>query len=154
MFKNPQVNLLAIVLVTTPVIAQPSQSISPLQVVTLKGEHAAGIVASFGALNGNAAPFEPNQQEIQSMGQNLRKFLRVRAPGIAKKFDRYFFQLAGRTIGGKRFIFLHVIDQSMIKNYPWKDKLIYVDDGGDLCWHVRYEVDSGEFSEFLVNGVA
>lgn len=86
----------------------------------------------------------PEIPKLQNKSENSG--IAIRAP------HSYYRQYIGVMIKGKKYIYINAICD---KNPPldWQEKLVNVCDGG-CNWGVLYDVQTGIFSGFGMNGIA
>jgi hypothetical protein len=70
--------------------------------------------------------------------------------------EKYFRQYAGIVLGGHKIIYVNALCETAGNKYEtyWRERFVQVFDGGDCYWSVRYDPETGRFSELMVNGVA
>jgi pimeloyl-ACP methyl ester carboxylesterase len=84
------------------------------------------------------------------LAQNQNKFNATKPP-IVERLAQYKTQYWGEIENGKRVIFVN----AMCRAFPdWQTRRIFVADGGDCFFNVKYNADSGTFFDLLVNGEA
>ena len=79
--------------------------------------------------------------------------------GILERLDQYRRQYAGITLrDGRRRILVNCFPAATSPETDqfadWKGRWVSVLDGGNSYWRIQYEVGSGRFFEFDVNGYA
>ncbi len=84
------------------------------------------------------------------LAQNQAKFNPAQPP-IIERLAQYKFQYWGETPNGKRVI---VVNAFCANFDDWKTRRVMVLDGGDCFFNLKYDVDSGTFSDLQVNGEA
>lgn len=86
----------------------------------------------------------PEISKLQSRNENSG--ISIRTP------HSYYRQYIGVMVKGKKYIYVNAICD---KKPPsgWQEKLVNVCDGG-CNWGVLYDVQTGRFSEFGMNGIA
>ncbi len=120
--------------------------------------------------------FTPSKKEVDELESNLRneiKAINVGRPNqgkhygpiIHKNLNKYLRQYIGFiTPEGHRVVYVNFLWNRLsfiqkIKGYSlstdgWRDRWIQVSDGGSEYWQIKYNLTTGEFFDFYVNGIA
>jgi hypothetical protein len=109
---------------------------------------------------GLTPPFwTPSPEEIAVLEGQLKPYLeRVTPPEakvIAVRLGSYKRQYVGYTDGGKRWILVNGFCEDHWKEEnTWRDRIVFVFDGGLCFFTVRYDTSSSQFEYLLINGDA
>lgn len=71
---------------------------------------------------------------------------------ILAQLPNYARQYVGFRVDGIDYIYLNAICAT--NDLDWQSEFIVVSDGGDCFFQVTYQLDTGEFSNLMVNGEA
>jgi hypothetical protein len=71
---------------------------------------------------------------------------------IWERLSQYDRQYIGIVLDGKQIVYANYFCDSL--ETDWKKEFVFVLDGGDCFFQFKYDVDSGEFFDLQVNGVA
>lgn len=99
----------------------------------------------------------PSAAEIAAAERGLAAFLAGEAPELARKLPSYYRQYVGIVRAGRRLIYINVMHQESLTEDPEIDptkELIFVSDGGDWYFQLEYDVATGGYLEFGINGEA
>ena len=100
----------------------------------------------------------PIEEDIQTLEGNLDSFLREHAesfrrqPPVWEQLSDYKRQYAGVIINGKRVIYGNFFCTET--GVDWREEWVFVMDGGDCFFQLQFDMESGTFTELLVNGEA
>jgi hypothetical protein len=100
----------------------------------------------------------PSETDIQALESALPTYLQENAdlfyrdPPVWERLDEYKRQYFGYNRDGKRFIYGNFFCHDMGIDY--KTILVEVEDGGECYFQFKYDADSGEFFDLMVNGEA
>ena len=145
-------------LAQTPTVT-PTATLTPTQTVTatiaavtpIAGKPFDGVIFTDG-------DWTPTQEMIallewrlpEFLAQNQNKFNTTKPP-IVERLAQYKTQYWGENENGKRVIVVN----AMCSPLPdWQTRRIFVADGGDCYFTVKYDADTGTFFDLLVNGEA
>ncbi len=109
------------------------------------------VILSDGAFTPDNATVAALEKELPNfLAQNQKQFHAQKAP-IAERLVQYKFQYWGEIENGKRVIFVN----AFCANFDdWKTRRVFVLDGGDCFFNLKYDIDSGTFFDLQVNGEA
>lgn len=148
----------------TPAIT-PTTTITPTATITLTQTVTATIVAvtpvaskPFDGVIFTDGAWTPTQEMIALLewrlpaylAQNQTKFNATKAP-IVERLAQYKTQYWGESENGKRVIFVNAMCSALP---DWQTRRVFVADGGDCYFTVKYDVDAETFFDLLVNGEA
>jgi len=108
------------------------------------------------ALNCDAV-WLPSAAQIAAAERGLAAFVADEEPELARKLPSYYRQYLGIVRDGRRLIYINVMHQESLTEDPEIDptkELIFVSDGGDWYFQLEYDVATGRYLEFGVNGEA
>ena len=91
------------------------------------------------------------QQLITYLPQQHRAFDSLQAP-IEERLPTYKRQYWGVVENGRRLISANFFCES--SRYDWMEREVIVIDGGDCYFRLWYDVETGAFSNLMVNGSA
>ena len=100
----------------------------------------------------------PTQEDIQTLEGKLDSFLREHAesfrrqPPAWEQLDDYQRQYVGVIINDKRAIYGNFFCTET--GVDWRKEWVLVMDGGDCFFQLQFDVESGTFTELMVNGEA
>jgi len=109
---------------------------------------------------GLTPPFwTPSPKEIAALEGQLKPYLADLAPAeakvIAATLGSYKRQYVGYTDGGKRWILVNGFCEDHWKEEDtWRDRIVFVFDGGSCFFTVRYDTSRSPFEHLLINGGA
>ncbi len=100
--------------------------------------------------------FTPDESTIMLLEARVPSFLAqqqnkfsAHKPPILERFDAYKFQYWGEMENGKRVI---VVNAFCANFDNWKTQRVFVLDGGDCFFNVKYDMETGTFFDLSVNG--
>ena len=101
----------------------------------------------------------PDEEEIIALEEGLEAFLRTEAgdtyPRLSDELSSYKRQYFGIVKEGGREIFGVFFCASYYEYFDnWDESLAAVNDGGDCFFELRYNVETGTFSDLSVHGEA
>jgi hypothetical protein len=107
----------------------------------------------------DAAPYwTPSDQQIHALEDALPEYLKKNWPtgrGPLENPETYERQYFGVTREGRQLIFINALCSSYAKATPgWKDRFVFVFDGGACFFQLYYDPVSKQFRDLRVNGVA
>ena len=111
--------------------------------------------------NGQTAEYwTPSEDDILELENRLSSYLQQtnsdrfdqQKTPIWERLDEYNRQYIGIILDGKQVIYANYFCDSL--ETDWKDDFVFVLDGGDCFFQFKYDVDSAEFFDLQVNGVA
>jgi hypothetical protein len=98
----------------------------------------------------------PSRKDVlkfeEGIGAYLKKSAPRQSPNLWSKLPKYKRQYVGVVKNGRKLIYANFFCQS--GNTDWKAHPVFVLDGGDCYFNVRYEVEAGAFSDLQINGEA
>ena len=83
---------------------------------------------------------------------HLRKAADRRSPALWKKLVDYRRQYAGIEARGRKLLYVNFVCHSF--NGEWKNHPVSVDDGGDCFFQIKYDPQTGAFTDLQINGEA
>jgi len=103
-----------------------------------------------------------SQSDVDGLESNLSHIADIPYKNPAYKGSRiphpedYFRQYAGILLNRRKVIFINALCERAATEYEtyWREKFVMVYDGGKCFWKVRYDPETKQFSELMVNGVA
>lgn len=100
----------------------------------------------------------PSEDDVLVLEEGLSTFLQnnpdqfyERTP-VWEQLDEYNRQYIGIIMDEKRVIYANYFCDSV--ETDWRKDFVFVMDGGDCFFQFKYDVDSAEFFDLQVNGVA
>jgi len=109
----------------------------------------------------NAKAFEPSGSDIETAETLLKKGFDEQARGtvnrvLGKKPEDYYQQFVGFIDeSGDKIIWINCFCKNEISSFPdWKNKIVYVADGGNCFVNIKVNISKNSVVEFNVNGVA
>ncbi len=109
------------------------------------------IIFSEGAFTPDKATIVALEKELPNfLAQNQKKF-NAQKPPISERLAQYKFQYWGEMQNNKRVI---VVNAFCANFDDWKTRRIFVLDGGDCFFNLKYDLDAGTFFDLQVNGEA
>ena len=147
---------------STPTIASPTQTIQNLQgerwVIFPESQAKDQGIATWFLNSGQTAEYwTPSEKDVLALEDGLISYLqnnsdRFYETPVWEKLDDYNRQYIGIILEGKRIIYANFFCNSTGRD--WRKEFILVLDGGECFFQFKYDVDSGEFFDLQVNGVA
>ena len=138
-----------------------AQSIQGERWVIFPGEQAQeqGIGSWFVEDGPTAEYWSPSENNILILEKQLGAYLqnnsdrfdKQKSP-IGERLDEYDRQYTGMVLGEKKIIFANYFCESL--ETDWRTEFVFVLDGGDCFFQFKYDVNSGEFFDLQVNGIA
>lgn len=114
--------------------------------------------AQYKSVSLNDGAWAPDAQMISALethlpaylSQNQNKFNATK-PSIVERLAQYKFQYWGEIQNNKRIIIVN----AFCANFDdWKTQRVFVLDGGDCFFNLKYDIDAGTFFDLQVNGEA
>lgn len=110
--------------------------------------------------NGQTAEFwTPSEKDVLALEDGLVSFLQnssdsfyVQGTPVWEKLDNYNRQYIGIILDGKRIVYANFFCDSTGRD--WRKEFIFVLDGGDCFFQFKFDMNSNEFFDLQVNGVA
>jgi len=98
----------------------------------------------------------PTRDDVLTLNASAQDFLRTGPAAdfhtdLWERYDDYWRQYVGFFRDGQRLIYANYFCRA---EEGWLDMLVDVMDGGDCYFQLTYDVDSGEFVSWYVNGEA
>jgi len=109
-------------------------------------------------------PFTPTREDINNVELALRERLKelnyelsnqASTPVIHKNLKKYRRQYFGYiNDSGQRILLINSFWKSRSEDYhkSWLNRMIIVFDGGSYFWNIKYNLDTDELFDLLVNG--
>lgn len=100
----------------------------------------------------------PTEEDILNLEGKLDSFLRENSeqfnsqPPVWEQIKNYKRQYAGLIINGKQLIYGNFFCTET--GVDWREEWVIVMDGGDCFFQLRFDMESGEFMNLMVNGEA
>jgi hypothetical protein len=110
------------------------------------------------AKNGQTEYWTPSDKDILALEKGLRAYLQNNPDRfyeeipVWERLDEYDRQYIGIVLDGKRIIYANYFCDHA--EMDWRKDFVFVMDGGDCFFQFKYDVDSAEFFDLQVNGVA
>jgi hypothetical protein len=96
-------------------------------------------------------PFRPTEKQVEEVEAQLKKHLQLKHPALAKKYENYFRQYTGFTVGKAHRIRGNFMCREQ-KN--WKTDWSLALDGGDCFFNFTFDVEANQITELDINGRA
>jgi hypothetical protein len=115
-------------------------------------------IGTFVGNSQTAEHWTPSESDILALENGLGAFLEnnpdrfSEGTPVWERLDEYNRQYIGIILDGKKIIYANFFCESTGRD--WITEFIFVLDGGDCYFQFKYDVDSGEFFDLQVNGVA
>ena len=101
----------------------------------------------------------PSDADVANLEGNLLPFLHTAEhrmwrpePPIWERVPDYMRQYVGLIENGKQVIYANFFCDAY--DMPWREDLVFVSDGGDCFFQVKYDIANGEFYDLNVHGEA
>jgi hypothetical protein len=102
-----------------------------------------------------------SQSDVDGVESNLARIADIPFPNRGSSGSQiphpegYFRQYAGIVLDGHRIVYLNALCERAGNKYEtyWRERFVIVFDGGDCYWNVRYDPETRQFSNLMVNGV-
>lgn len=101
----------------------------------------------------------PTAADVAALEADLIPFLQTAedrhfrpSPPIWERVPEYKRQYMGLVEEGERVIYANFFCDADATN--WQEELVFVMDGGDCFFNVKYNTETGEFYDLIVNGEA
>jgi hypothetical protein len=100
----------------------------------------------------------PSENDVLALEDELSAYLQnnpdrfYEGTPVWKRLDEYDRQYIGMMLDGKKIIYANYFCDSI--ETDWRKDFVFVMDGGDCFFQFKYDVDSAEFFDLQVNGVA
>jgi hypothetical protein len=111
------------------------------------------------AANGEAAEYwTPSENDVLALENGLSAYLQnnpdsfYKGTPVWERLDEYNRQYIGMILDGRKLIYANYFCDSV--ETDWRKDFVFVMDGGDCFFQFKYDVDSAEFFDLQVNGVA
>jgi len=118
----------------------------------------ADTVSIVGNLYKGEAPFwTPTNDDIGVLENALPTYLKSHSPqsGTAVNLANYRRQYFGCTKNGRKVVFVNAFCGNADERHKgWRNRIVFVKDGGECCFQVIYDVEKGNFSSLHYNGYA
>ena len=109
--------------------------------------------------NGQIAEYwTPSENDVLTLHNELGSYLQKNSDRfegqktpIEERLDEYNRQHIGIILEGKKIIYANYFCDSV---QDWRKDFVFVMDGGDCFFQFKYDVDTAEFFDLLVNGNA
>lgn len=109
------------------------------------------VIFSDGAFTPAKATIAALENQLPNfLAQNQKQFSAQKSP-IAERLTQYKFQYWGEMQNAKRVI---VVNAFCANFENWKTQRVFVLDGGDCFFQIKYDMDSETFFDLQVNGEA
>jgi hypothetical protein len=96
----------------------------------------------------------PGRDDVLAFEQRLAPYLQQAAPqtypGRLRELNVYRRQYAGILVNGQRVIFANFFCNA--HDTGWQREIVFVLDGGSCYFEVKYDVETGEFSDLSIHG--
>ena len=137
-----------------------SQSIQGEQWVVFSAEQASEQSLGDWLVTNNQSPeyWTPSEGDVEALENGLVTFLQSNPESfyggtpVWERLDEYNRQYIGMNLDGKRIIYANYFCDSA--GSDWRKGFVFVMDGGDCFFQFKYDVNSAEFFDLQVNGVA
>jgi len=99
----------------------------------------------------------PSEDDIITLESGLGIYLQnnpdrfYEGAPVWERLDKYNRQYVGMILDGKKIIYANYFCESV---ETWRKDFVFVLDGGDCFFQFKYDVDSAQFFDLQVNGVA
>lgn len=99
--------------------------------------------------------WQPTGADLKAMESKFSKIkgLATTSGGGVEDPEDFYMQYIGIIVKGKRFIYVNAFGGYPEPPKGWKDHAYVICDGG-TDWGVLYNVETGEFSDLDINGIA
>lgn len=100
----------------------------------------------------------PTADDVMIVERELAEYLSQNSyllyhqPPVWERLDEYQRQYIGLERGGKQIIYGNFFCSN--GGHDWRQKMIFVLDGGECYFQVEYDVENGSFINLMVNGEA
>jgi len=95
----------------------------------------------------------PTDETIARAAPAVLDYIEAQSAEIYAKLERYRCQYVGIVVAGKKRIYCNFFEFTD-DEADWKERFVFVFDGGDMYFQLEYDVDSGGCLNFEVNGEA
>ena len=109
--------------------------------------------------NGQTAEYwTPSENDVVALEDGLGAYLQNNpdrfygGTPVWERLDDYNRQYIGMVLDGKKIIYANYFCDST--ETDWRKDFVFVMDGGDCFFQFKYDMDSAEFFDLQVNGVA
>ena len=100
----------------------------------------------------------PSENDVVALEDGLSAYLQnnpdrfYEGTPVWERLDDYNRQYIGMVLDGKKIIYANYFCDSI--ETDWRKGFVFVMDGGNCFFQFKYDVNSGEFFDLQVNGVA
>ncbi|MCX7359196.1 MAG: hypothetical protein NT015_13760 [Alphaproteobacteria bacterium] len=96
----------------------------------------------------------PTEADIRTMERELIRIVahQQEEMGESPSPGRYYRQIAGLVIGGRRIIYVNGVDADSVDPETWRTAPIEICDGGPITFGVEYDPATRQFRNFAFNG--
>ena len=100
----------------------------------------------------------PSENDVLALEDGLDAYLQNNpdrfygGTPVWESLDDYNRQYIGMVLDGKKIIYANYFCDSI--ETDWRKDFVFIMDGGDCFFQFKYDVDSAEFFDLQVNGVA
>ncbi len=109
-----------------------------------------------GVANQGQTYWTPSQAEVLALENRLGPYLQQTAPrdypGPLRDLSEYKRQYVGILINGQQVIFVNFFCNA--HGLDWSREFVFVTDGGSCYFEVKYNLETGEFSDLSIHGEA
>jgi len=103
-----------------------------------------------------------SQSDVDGLESNISHIADIPFPHPAYKGsqiphpEKYYRQYAGVILNGRKIIYINALCEAAGNDGEsyWREKFVFVYDGGKCFWNVRYDPETKIFSLLQVNGLA
>jgi hypothetical protein len=112
--------------------------------------------ATTGVANQGETYWTPSQVEVLALESQLGPYLQQAAPrdypGPLRDLSEYKRQYVGILVNGQQVIFVNFFCNT--HELDWSREFVFVTDGGSCYFEVKYNLETGKFSELSIHGEA
>lgn len=100
----------------------------------------------------------PSENDVEALENGLVPYLQSNPESfnggtpVWEQLEEYNRQYIGMILDGKKIVYANYFCDSV--ETDWRKDFVFVMDGGDCFFQFKYDVDSAEFFDLQVNGVA
>lgn len=145
-----------LVITPEPASSQPAPALNPNGVIFTVEQTEASLIAIWPEPEG---AWQPTAADIAKLEEDLPEFLKSAEdrhlrpdPPIWEREPEYMRQYLGIIEDGEQIIYANFF--CTIHDIDWRNELVFVSDGGDCFFSVKYNPTSKEFFDLSVNGEA
>ena len=159
MFNNRKI-FLVLILFLTACASQPTPNTEGENWVAFSADKARADQMLNWLFPGEAEYWSPTKADVRALESGLSAYLQENKSAfymteilIWERLSEYNSQYVGVVLDGKKVIYASYLCKDGV-DAEWKEKFIFVADGGACYFQFKFDTSTGGFFDLLVNGEA